>query len=191
MNQPKQKTAGLTSREAEIRRRRGQGNARVDSSAKTVKDIIRENTLTYFNLIFLAMALLLVIAGAFNSLTFLPVIVANTLIGIFQEVHAKKILDNLSIMNAPTATALRDGCPATLPTDDLVLGDVVVLSAGDQIPADARVLTGEVAVNEALLTGESDEITKTAGDALMSGAFVVNGTCRAVLTAVGADAYIA
>lgn len=191
MNQPKQKTAGLTSREAEIRRRRGQGNARVDSSAKTVKDIVRENTLTYFNLIFLAMALLLVIVGAFNSLTFLPVIVANTLIGIFQEVHAKKILDNLSIMNAPTATALRDGCPVTLLTDDLVLGDVVVLSAGDQIPADARVLTGEVAVNEALLTGESDEITKTAGDALMSGAFVVNGTCRAVLTAVGADAYIA
>lgn len=182
---------GLTKAEVDKRVRAGKVNVQVDDSAKSVKDIIRENTLTYFNLIFLILAILLITAGAFTSLTFLPVIIANTLIGIYQEIHAKKILDNLSLMNAPTATALRDGKQVTIPTEKLVLDDVVLFRSGAQIPADAEVIEGSVAVNESLLTGESDEIQKNPCDTLMSGSFVVSGECLARLTAVGEDAYIA
>ena len=169
---------------------RGKVNVQVDRTAKTTKDIIKENVFTYFNLIFLIISLLLIIAGAFNSLTFLPVVIANMLIGIFQELHAKKVLDGLSILNEPNAVAIRDGERVKVPIDKLVLGDVIVLKGGNQIPADAVVLEGEAAVNEALLTGEADEIVKGAGDELMSGSFVVSGECIAELTRVGNDSYI-
>ena len=168
----------------------GKVNVQIDRTAKTTKDIIKENVFTYFNLIFLIISLLLIMAGAFNSLTFLPVVIANTLIGIFQELHAKKVLDGLSILNEPNATAIRDGSRTKVPIDKLVLGDVIVLRAGNQIPADAVVLDGEAAVNEALLTGEADEIVKGKGDALMSGSFVASGECTAELVKVGKDSYI-
>ena len=168
----------------------GKVNVQIDRTAKTTKDIIKENVFTYFNLIFLIISLLLIVAGAFNSLTFLPVVIANTLIGIFQELHAKKVLDGLSILNEPNATAIRDGSRTKVPIDKLVLGDVIVLRAGNQIPADAVVLDGEAAVNEALLTGEADEIVKGKGDALMSGSFVASGECTAELVKVGKDSYI-
>ena len=127
---------------------------------------------------------------SFRDLTFLPVIIANTLIGIVQEIKAKKTLEKLSVLNAPKATAIRDGAEVTLAAEDLVLDDIVVFTAGKQICADAVVLEGEVQVNESLLTGESDEITKRPGDELMSGSFIVSGSCKSRLTQVGEDSYI-
>ena len=181
---------GLETSEVRELTAQGKVNAQIDRTAKTTKDIIKENVFTYFNLIFLIISLLLVMAGALNSLTFLPVVIANMLIGIFQELHAKKVLDGLSILNEPNAVAIRDGRRTKVPIDKLVLGDVIVLRAGNQIPADAVVLDGEAAVNEALLTGEADEIVKGKGDELMSGSFVASGECTAKLVKVGQDSYI-
>ncbi len=181
---------GLTTAEAKELYQKGYGNVQIDNTAKTTADIIKENVFTYFNLIFLIMAVLLIVAGAFNSLTFLPVIICNSLIGIAQELKAKKVLDKLSVINQSTVTVIRDGSEDTVSIDKLVLGDVVLLTAGSQICADAVVIDGEVNVNEALLTGEADEIVKTKDSELKSGSFVVSGRCLAVLTKVGADSYI-
>ena len=181
---------GLTSAQVRERVARGMVNVQIDRTAKTTKDIIKENVFTYFNLIFLIISILLIAAGAFSSLTFLPVVIANTLIGIFQELHAKKVLDGLSILHEPNASAIRDGEKTKVAVGKLVLDDVIVLEAGNQIPADAVVLEGEAAVNEALLTGEADEIVKGSGDELMSGSFVASGRCTARLTKVGEDSYI-
>ena len=164
---------GLTTEQARALAREGHANIKVDNTQKTTRDIIRENVLTYFNLIFLVLTILLVIAGSFNSLTFLPVVVANMAIGIFQELRAKKVLDNLSVLNQPSAQVVRDGKERKVATTSLVLNDIIVLREGMQIPADATVVSGECAVNEALLTGEADEIEKTPGSELMSGSFVV------------------
>ncbi len=157
---------------------------------KTKAEIIKSNIFTYFNLIFAVLAALLILAGSYKSLTFLPVVIANMVIGIVQELRAKKILDELTMLNAPTAKLVRDGAVETVPAESLVAGDLVVFSAGDQICADGTVESGEAYVNEALLTGESVEIKKTAGDGLMSGSFVVSGECRARLEKVGQDSYI-
>src|SRR5699024_547959 len=145
---------------------------------------------TYFNLIFAILAVLLVFVGAWNDLTFLPVIVLNTIIGIVQELRAKKVLSKLNVMNATEIIAVRDGQEEKIPIEKLVQDDVILLQTGDQIPADARVISGELWVNEALLTGESDEITKTKDAELMSGSFVVSGKAYAVLEKVGKDSYI-
>lgn len=181
---------GLTTEEATYLYSRGKGNVQIDSTAKTTKDIVRENVLTYFNLIFAILAILLIAAGAFNSLTFLPVVIANALIGIFQGLNSKKVLDNLKVLNQSKAQVIRDGDEKTIAIDKLVQGDIIVLTAGNQICADAVVVDGEIAVNEALLTGEADEIVKNKGKKLMSGSFVVSGKCYAKLTKVGADSYI-
>ncbi len=184
------KGIGLTTSQAKELQDQGKSNIQVDNTAKTTKDIVKENVFTYFNLIFLIMAILLVISGAFNSLTFLPVIICNSLIGIAQELKAKKVLDKLSVINQSSATVIRDEDEDVVSVDKLVLGDVVLLTAGSQICADAVVLEGEISVNEALLTGEADEILKTKDSELMSGSFVVSGRCLAVLTKVGKDSYI-
>ena len=181
---------GLDSSQVRELTAKGKVNVQIDRTAKTTKDIIKENVLTYFNLIFLIISLLLIVAGAFNSLTLLPVVIANTLIGIFQELHAKKVLDGLSILHEPNAVVIRDGSRTKVPIDKLVLGDVIVLKAGNQIPADAEIISGEAAINEALLTGEADEIVKGPGAELMSGSFVASGECMARLTRVGQDSYI-
>ena len=184
------KNVGLTQDEAKSLYETGKGNVQIDNIGKTNLDIIKENVFTYFNLIFFIMAVLLIISGAFNSLTFLPVIICNALIGIFQGIKAKNVLDRLKVLNQSSQVAIRDGLERTVPIDKLVLGDVIVLSAGSQICADAEVLDGEITVNEALLTGEADEITKKSGSELMSGSFVVSGKCLARLTKVGMDSYI-
>ena len=169
----------------------GWTNRAVDSASKTTKEIIHENVFTYFNLIFAVLAVLLCIAGSFRDLTFLPVIIANTLIGIIQEVRAKQVLDNLSMLNAPRSAVVRDGKKKIVDSEELVLDDIVIFKAGSQVCADAEVCAGEVQVNESLLTGESDEITKRRGDKLMSGSFIVSGQCHARLDKVGEDSYIA
>lgn len=169
----------------------GWTNRAVESASKTTKEIIHENVFTYFNLIFAVLAVLLCIAGSFRDLTFLPVIIANTLIGIIQEVRAKQVLDNLSMLNAPRSAVVRDGKKKIVDSEELVLDDIVIFKAGSQVCADAEVCAGEVQVNESLLTGESDEITKRRGDKLMSGSFIVSGQCHARLDKVGEDSYIA
>ena len=152
--------------------------------------IVKSNLLTYFNLIFAILAILVIAAGSFRSLTFLPVVIANLFIGILQEIRAKKTLDQLTMLNAPKAEVVRNGQISEIPAEELVLDDIVIFRAGDQICADAIVLDGSVLVNEALLTGESDELRKELGDFLMSGSFVVSGECYARLERVGADSYI-
>lgn len=181
---------GLSEEQVRKRIEKGCVNTAVDSSSRTIKDIIKENVFTYFNLIFTVLAVLVIIAGSFRDLTFLPVIIANTLIGIIQEVRAKKIVDNLTMLNVPQVTVVRDGKQQSVKPEELVLDDIVKFSAGNQICADAVVCAGEVQVNESLLTGESDEINKTRGMNLMSGSFIVSGECYARLNKVGADSYI-
>ena len=181
---------GLTSAQAEEHRRDGWGNISVDPPAQTTEEIIKENVFTYFNLIFLVLAILLIIVGSFRNLTFLPVIIFNTLIGIIQEIRSKKTLEKLNMLNAPHATVVRDGKTSRVNSENLVLDDIVIFKAGNQVCADAEVVHGSVQVNESLLTGESDEITKNPGDHLMSGSFIVAGECHARLDAVGVDSYI-
>ena len=165
-------------------------NYKVESSTMSVSDIVKSNVFTYFNLVFAIIAVLLSIVGAWRDMLFLPIIVANTCIGIIQEIHSKKVLDKLSILNAPQSVVIRDGKKAKISADKLVLDDVVEFTAGSQIPADAKVIDGELQVNESLITGESDEITKRTGDQLLSGSFVVSGKAYARLEKVGKDSYI-
>lgn len=181
---------GLNSRQVKEHEEGGWINVAVDPPAKTTKEIIHENVFTYFNLIFIVLAVLLIIVGSFRNLTFLPVIMANTLIGIVQEIRAKKTLEKLNMLNAPKATVVRDGRRLVIDSEKLVLDDIVVFKSGNQICADAVVAAGEVQVNESLLTGEADEITKRRGDHLMSGSFIVSGQCYARLEKVGVDSYI-
>ena len=181
---------GLSPEQIRVREENGWTNDEVASPGLTTKEIVHNNIFTYFNLIFLILAILLCLVGSFRNLTFLPVIIGNTLIGIIQEIRSKKVLDKLTMLNAPRAEAIRGGVSLNLEANKLVVDDIVVFRAGNQICADAIVEAGEVQVNESLLTGESDEITKKRGDRLMSGSFVVSGSCHARLDKVGADSYI-
>ena len=182
--------AGLTEEQVRTRVENGWTNEEVAPPALTTKEIIHKNVFTYFNLIFLVLAILLCIVGSFRNLTFLPVIIANTMIGIIQEIRAKRVLEKLNMLNAPHAEVVRDGNVRKIDAIDLVIDDIVIFGAGNQICADAVVEEGEVRVNESLLTGESDEITKRRGDTLLSGSFIVSGKCHARLTSVGEDSYI-
>ena len=181
---------GLQEQQVLQRQEEGLTNKNVASATKTTSDIIKENVFTYFNGIFLVLAILLIMVGSFRDLTFLIVITANSVIGIVQEIHAKKVLDDLSLVGRAKVTAIRNGARVELDSEELVLDDMVVLSAGCQIPADAILQRGSVSVNESLLTGESDEIVKRPGDELLSGSFIVSGECIARLDQVGADSYI-
>ncbi len=181
---------GLTSDQVQKMRFALLYNKSVTPPSKSFKKIIFSNVFTYFNFVFIAIAVILCLVRSFRDLTFLPVIILNTIIGIAQEIRAKITLDRLSILNAPTASVIREGEEKKIDAEWLVLNDVVVFRAGNQIPADAKILSGEVAVNESLLTGEADEIKKSVGDELLSGSFIVSGECRAKLTKVGADSYI-
>lgn len=183
-------SSGLSQEQVQERIDSGWTNEMVTEESKTVGQIIKGNLLTYFNLIFAILAILVVAAGSFRSLTFLPVVIANLFIGILQEIRAKKTLDQLTMLNTPKAEVVRNGHISEIPAEELVLDDIVIFRAGDQICADAIVLDGSVLVNEALLTGESDELRKELGDFLMSGSFVVSGECYARLERVGADSYI-
>lgn len=182
--------AGLTEEQVKERRDNGWMNIAVAPPSQTTREIIHENVFTYFNLIFAVLAVLLSLVGSFRNLTFLPVIIINTLIGIVQEIRAKNVLEKLNMLNAPHASVVRDGKIHQADSEELVIDDIVIFKAGNQICADAVVVSGEAQVNESLLTGESDEITKSSGSELMSGSFVVAGECRARLTRVGEDSYI-
>lgn len=180
---------GLTGQQAAERLAAGLGNFSVDSPTKTVGQIIKTNVFTYFNLVFAILAVCIVFVGSIRDLMFLPVVIINTLIGIIQEIRSKKTLDKLTLLSEPKADVVRDGAVISIPSSELVLDDVVIFSTGKQISADAVILEGGVQVNEALITGEPDEITKTTGSELLSGSFIISGSCRARLIRVGADSF--
>ena len=181
---------GLTKKQVHAMRRAGLVNTAVKPPSKTVKEIVISNAFTYFNFVFLIIAIILIAVKSYRDITFMPIIIANALIGIFQEMRAKTVLDKLTMLNAPTANVIREGSEKTINAERLVQNDVVVFRAGNQIPADAVVIHGEIKANESLLTGEADEIAKAEGSELMSGSFVVSGECYAQLTKVGAESYI-
>ena len=182
---------GLSTKQVEKLTLEGKVNVSVGKQSKTIGQIVAGNVFTYFNLIFAVFAVLLALVRSYNNMTFLPVIVSNMLIGIIQEIRAKKVLDKLTVVNAPKTSVIRDGQLHTIDSETLVKGDLCVFSAGNQLSADAILVDGFVRVNESLVTGESDEVVKNAGDILLSGSFIVSGECKAVLTNVGLDAYAA
>jgi len=182
---------GLTSIQAKERLENGYSNTKPDSAEKTVGQIFKDNIFTYLNLVLIILALCVVLVGSYRDIIFLPVVFINTTIGIIQELRSKRALSKLSFISAPNATVIRDGQRLTVSTEDTVLDDIALFAAGQQIYADAVVLAGECHVNEALVTGESDEITKRPGDVLLSGSFIVAGECAARLDKVGRDSFVA
>lgn len=181
--------AGLSSAQAQERVDAGWANLPIDPPGKTVGQIIKSNVFTYFNMLFFLLAAFVLVFGTWQNAMFLGVVFANIAIGIVQELRSKRTLDKLTLLTAPHGAVIRDGRQRKIPTSEMVRDDIVVFSAGSQIFADAVVVAGECSVNEALITGEADEIKKPAGADLLSGSFVVSGECRARLTQVGADSY--
>lgn len=182
---------GLSPQEIKLRQSNGLSNIMPPSNTKSEGQIIKENVLTFFNLIFLVLALCLCLVGSFKNLMFLLVAVANTVVGSFQEIRAKRAVDKLTLVAAGTAKAIRSGQRVSVRTDQLVRDDIVEFAAGDQICADAVVRDGQLQVNESLLTGEADAILKNPGDTLKSGSFVISGRARVQLTHVGSESYAA
>jgi len=182
-------SAGLSEREVEDRVRRGLSNADEGIRTKSEKQIILENTFTFFNILNFILAALVLLVGSFKNLLFMGVILSNTVIGSFQGIRAKRTIDKLSLITAPKANVLRDGKLRTVDIRDIVLDDITELKNGQQISADAVVREGEIEVNESLITGESDPITKRPGDKLLSGSFVVSGSCLAQVEHVGRENY--
>ena len=182
---------GLSPQETKLRQSNGLSNIMPPSNTKSEGQIIKENVLTFFNLIFLVLALCLCLVGSFKNLMFLLVAVANTVVGSFQEIRAKRAVDKLTLVAAGTAKAIRSGQRISVRTDQLVRDDIVEFAAGDQICADAVVRDGQLQVNESLLTGEADAILKNPGDTLKSGSFVISGRARVQLTHVGSESYAA
>ena len=180
---------GLTSGEVAQRRAAGQVNLNVDVKTKSIKRICAENILSLFNLINFVLAAALLAVGSYKNMLFMGVIFCNTMIGIIQEIRSKRAVDKLSIVVSEKAEAYRDARLTEIPIEEIVLDDVVRLRRGDQIPADAEVLSGSCMVNESLLTGESDLIRKREGDQLLSGSFIVSGECVARVVHVGKDNY--
>lgn len=180
---------GLTDEQVNERIAEGKVNADENPNTRTYKQIIRENTLTFFNFLNLVLLVLVLLVGSYKNAFFVCIIVINTLIGIAQEIRAKKTIDKLAILTARKSVVIREGQKWTVPTEELVLDDVVCLKTGDQVPADARVLEGSVEVNESLLTGESDNLPKNVGDELFSGSFVTAGQACCQIIHVGSDNY--
>lgn len=180
---------GLTQEEVRARREQGRTNTMPRRTEGGVADILRRNVLTLFNLLNLCLAGLLLWVGSHRDMLFLGVVLSNTLIGAIQELRAKRTHDRLQLLSEGRVRVMRDGVECRLSPQELVLDDVVLLSRGDQIPADATVLSGAGEADESLLTGESAPVSKAAGDTLYSGSFLVSGSVAARLTAVGADSY--
>ena len=180
---------GLTAAEVETRRAAGQTNQPPRSQTKTTGEIVRDNICTYFNLVFLVLAIMLALVRSWLNMGFLGIVFWNTLIGIVQQLRAKKTIDELTLVSARKVRCLRDGQWCEVLSDDLVRDDVVEFGAGDQIVADAVVLDGSAQANESLITGEARAVPKEAGGELRSGSFLMAGRCTARLTHVGADSY--
>ena len=178
---------GLTDKEVQEQIELGNINKSQESKLKTTKQIIFDNVFTLFNLYNLIIAIALLAVKAYTNTFFFLIITVNVIIGIVQEIHGRNLVKKLSILNASKATVIRNGKEQKIDIEEIVLGDVILLSQGDQIPSDSYVLEGEVEVNEALLTGESDLILKSKEDKLLSGSYVTSGKCYAKVEKVGED----
>ena len=182
---------GLTAAQAEERRAKGWANGQVVSAGKTEWDIVAQNLFTFFNLVFVVMAVLLVLAGSsIKNMTFMVVVICNLAIGIYQEIRAKRAVDQLKLVARQKIAVIRDGERITLPSEELVRDDIAEFVVGDQICADGILLAGTMQVNEALITGEEDAVTKNVGDTLLSGSFVISGKGQTRLTQVGAASFV-
>lgn len=187
MNKDEYIKNGLTESQVRERTAKGQINADTGTKTKSVGEIIRSNVVTFFNLLNIILGALVIIVGSYRNALFLGVIFFNIAVGIFQELRAKRVIDKLSLISAPKATVIRDGKERETAASQIVLGDLMKLSAGKQICSDCVVLSGECEVNESLITGESDPVLKKAGDEMMSGSFVVSGQAEAEVIRVGQD----
>lgn len=183
------KINGLTNREVEEKIALGKVNKINFETSESISTIIKKNIFTYFNVIFMMLAILVTFAGAFRNLTFLIVVTINLLIGIFQQIRSKMVLDKLSLLDKCKYSIIRDNKEIIVYSDELVEGDYVKLSSGNQVPADGVLVDGKIFVNESLLTGEQDEREKMVNSNLLSGSFVVSGSAIVKLTNVGDESY--
>ncbi len=186
-----EKIKGLTTTEVQKRKAAGLVNYKTDIKTKTIGQIIMTNFFTLFNFLNLGLATAIFLVGSYKNLLFLGVVICNTLISTIQEIRSKKVVDKLSLLNEPTSNVIRDGQEVQIDIHDMVLDEVTKLGPGNQISTDSKVLSGEILVNESLITGESEPETKTIGDELLSGSFVVSGHCYAKTIHVGVDNYTA
>ena len=180
---------GLTAEQAAQRMAAGLDNHAAASPTRSETEIIRDNIFTFFNLVFIVLALCLALVGSFANMTFLGVVIANTIIGTVQQLRSKHTVDQLTLVAAHKVRCLRDGKSILLPSEELVRDDIVEFTSGEQICADAVVCTGSAQANEALITGEAEPVPKNVGDVLRSGSFLVSGRCTVRLTHVGAESY--
>ena len=183
------KINGLTNRDVEEKIALGKVNKINFETSESISTIIKKNIFTYFNVIFMILAILVTFAGAFRNLTFLIVVTINVLIGIFQQIRSKMVLDKLSLLDKCKYSIIRDNKEIIVYSDELVEGDYVKLSSGNQVPADGVLVDGKIFVNESLLTGEQDEREKMVNSNLLSGSFVVSGSAIVKLTNVGDESY--
>jgi len=176
---------GLTSSQVQTRINQGKVNRIAKGSGSTISQIILNNTLTIFNLVNLILALMIISVGAYKNLLFILVAIANTLISIINGIRAKITVDRMRLRSETQPTVIRDGKSIQIPQDKIVEGDLIVFSLGDQILVDSVIEEGNIEVNESYVTGEQANVAKKRGDKLISGSFVVSGTCKATATAVG------
>lgn len=181
---------GLSREAVRERMEKGLVNTPVASPVKSEKQIVRDNCLTFFNLIFLILAICLALVGSFEDMLFLGIAITNTAIGIFQEIRSKRTIDKMTLVASKKLGVVRGGKITQIPSELLVRDDIVEFAHGDQICADGVICTGQVQVNESLITGEADAIVKNPGDPLLSGSFVIAGRCKCRLTKVGAESYV-
>ena len=180
---------GLTNEEVQERIAQGQVNNNENPNTRTYKQIIMENTLTFFNFLNLVLLVLVLLVGSYKNSMFVGIIFINTVIGIIQEIRAKKTIDKLAILTESKTVVLREGKKWKISTEKLVVDDLIFLKAGEQVPADAKILEGNLEVNESLLTGEADNLPKNPGDELFSGSFVTAGQACCQIIHVGSDNY--
>lgn len=180
---------GLSTEEVAKQKELGLQNNYEENVAKSTKDIIFDNVMTLFNFLNFAIAVCLLFVGAYSNLAFLAIIIVNMSIGIFQEIHARNLVQKLSIVAKENVHVVRNGVQQEIDTKELVMEDIVIISAGEQVPSDMEVIDGKVEANEALLTGESDLIEKEIGDTLLSGSFIVSGQAYARVIHIGAENY--
>lgn len=186
---PTDLSIGLTSAEAERRAREYGDNSAAEAKTKSIASILKENLLTFFNILNAALAALIIFAGAYSELVFMLVIISNLAIGLFQEIKAKRTLDKLSLLSMGKIYVIRDGGVKRINSSKLVIGDIIKIKLGDQLPCDCVVREGALEVNESLVSGETDDILKSKDDLLFSGSIVVSGEAAVEAVSVGADSY--
>ena len=182
---------GLTSNEVKERQEKNLVNYDTSLPTKSIKRILFDNFFTIFNFLNLFLAILVFLVGSYKNMIFLSIVIINTAISTFQEIHSKKVVDKLSVLASSKAKVIRDGQKQEISIHEIVLDDILEFNTGDQIATDSIILNGEVGVNESFLTGEPDSIQKNTGDTLLSGSFIVSGKCIAKVIHIGEENYTA